>query len=237
MTCKRCPSGSVRDYGRNPETGSYGDVCVSCPAGKTLSSIPVSFAATDSSTPSTVVPATNIRNLSTISSSSSDVYSSSTGYLQVVFTSDYVITRPGFVAHWNVSSPVGATVSCTCNEAMPATCAEMSSLEDSTSGTFSLPSYANNARCEWLITADGGDAVINLTFTSFVTESGYDYVVINRCQVEVESEGEGEGEGEGFYSHDGEGGEGYGEEEEEWFSEEEQEWFSKAGIGCNDEES
>jgi hypothetical protein len=182
VTCKRCPSGSVREYGRNPETGSYGDVCVSCPAGKTLSSIPVSFAATDSSTPSTVVPATNIRNLSTISSSSSDVYSSSTGYLQVVFTSDSSVTRPGFEAHWNVSSPVGATVSCTCNEAMPATCAEMSSLEDSTSGTFSLSDYANNARCEWLITADGGEAVINLTFASFETERCCDYVVINRCQ-------------------------------------------------------
>ena len=95
------------------------------------------FAATDSSTPSTVVPVTNIRNL--ITSASSDVYySSSTGYLQVVFTSDVRVTRSGFVAHWNVSIPVGAHISCTCNEAMPATCEEMSSLEDSSSGTFSL---------------------------------------------------------------------------------------------------
>jgi len=104
-------------------------------------------------------------------------YSSSTGYLQVVFVSYYhksSVTGSGFVAHWNVSSPVGATVSCTCNQVMPVTCAEMSSLQNSSSGTISLSDYANtdNARCEWLITAGVGDAVINLTFASMDRDNG-----------------------------------------------------------------
>jgi len=107
-------------------------------------------------------------------------YSSSTGYLHVVFTSDYTVTRSGFVAYWNVSSPVGANVSCSCNEAMPATCAQMSSLNSS--GTITLSDYANNARCEWLITADSSESVINLTFVSFDTEVNFDFVTINQCQ-------------------------------------------------------
>ena len=163
--CRVCPMGFEHTW-----VSGFRDICVnhtSCPTGSHfMTNTPVPVAATSSSTPQTVVPATNIRNLST--SASSDVYSSSTGYLQVVFRSGSSTTRSGFVAHWNVSSPVGATVSCTCNEAMPATCAEMSSLEDSTSGTFSLSDYANNARCEWLITADGGEAVINLLHLCFL---------------------------------------------------------------------
>jgi hypothetical protein len=110
-------------------------------------------------------------------------YSSSTGYLQVVFVSYYQHTGSGFVGHWNVSSPVGATVSCTCNQVMPVTCAEMSSLQNSSSGSISLSDYANDAHCEWLITAGGGDAVINLTFASIDLESCCDHVTINQRRV------------------------------------------------------
>ena len=38
--------------------------------------------------------------------------------------------------------------------------------------------YPNNAQCSWLITANGQ---ISVSFSSFNTESGWDFVTINQC--------------------------------------------------------
>ena len=52
-----------------------------------------------------------------------------------------------------------------------------------TSGTFSDGSgnsnYGNNEDCWWLISAPGGD--ISVSFSSFDTESPFDYVSFDRC--------------------------------------------------------
>ena len=50
------------------------------------------------------------------------------------------------------------------------------------SGSFSEGSnnYDNNEDCRWLISSTA-DTEIELSFSSFNTESGYDYVTINRC--------------------------------------------------------
>ena len=71
-------------------------------------------------------------------------------------------------------------VSVTCGGTCGAGCSPSSG---ETSGTFSDGSgnsnYDNNEDCWWLISAPGGD--ISVSFSSFDTESGYDYVSIYRC--------------------------------------------------------
>ena len=71
-------------------------------------------------------------------------------------------------------------VSVTCGGTCGAGCSPSSG---EPSGTFSDGSgnsnYDNNEDCWWLISAPGGD--ISVSFSSFDTESGYDYVSIYRC--------------------------------------------------------
>jgi hypothetical protein len=52
-----------------------------------------------------------------------------------------------------------------------------------TDGAASLTTpYPRNAACKWLIAVPSGvNGVIELTFTSFDTEAGYDFVTISRC--------------------------------------------------------
>jgi hypothetical protein len=107
----------------------------------------------------------------------------------------------------NSSSPAGSTAltSCTCNAGFPGpnggpctacvagkyqsvtaatvTCSGGCLCQPSSgtsSGTISDgPSeYENNADCKWLIASSG---LISLSFSSFNTESGYDFVTINYC--------------------------------------------------------
>ena len=76
-------------------------------------------------------------------------------------------------------------MSCTCNEAMSATCAEVQSSDTEfgtiSDGNFTVLRYSDNAHCEWLITADS-ESEISLTFTYFDTESCCDHVTVNECQ-------------------------------------------------------
>jgi hypothetical protein len=71
-----------------------------------------------------------VARLSSSSVSQSAIYTSSTGYMQVVFTSDNSVVRSGFVASWfvpctncptNSNSPAGSAslTSCTCNAGFP----------------------------------------------------------------------------------------------------------------------
>jgi hypothetical protein len=71
-----------------------------------------------------------VARLSGSSVSQSAIYTSSTGYMQVVFTSDYSVVRSGFVASWfvpctncptNSNSPAGSAslTSCNCNAGFP----------------------------------------------------------------------------------------------------------------------
>ena len=57
------------------------------------------------------------------------------------------------------------------------------------SGTFSdgSGSYGNNENCWWLIAAQAG-AEIRVSFSSFSTESGYDYLSIYTCNCESSSQ-------------------------------------------------
>ena len=84
---------------------------------------------------------------------------------------------------WQVlthSEHTNTVVSVTCGGTCGAGCSPSSG---GTSGTFSDGSgdsdYGNNEDCWWLISAPGGD--ISVSFSSFDTESGYDYVSIYRC--------------------------------------------------------
>ena len=71
-------------------------------------------------------------------------------------------------------SGASAVVSCwgTC-ECVPSSGATSGSITDGSGD------YSNNEDCRWLIASAGS---ISLSFTSFNTESNYDYVTINRCQ-------------------------------------------------------
>ena len=84
---------------------------------------------------------------------------------------------------WQVlthSEHTDTVVSVTCGGTCGAGCSPSS---EGTSGTFSDGSgdsdYGNNEDCWWLISAPGED--ISVSFSSFDTESGYDYVSIDRC--------------------------------------------------------
>ena len=86
----------------------------------------------------------------------SNEYTSSTGYLQVLFTS-------------HSGSAITCSGSCACSP---------SSGQSSGTITDGSEDYSNGEDCRWLISSP---SEIRLSFTSFSTESGYDYVTINRC--------------------------------------------------------
>jgi hypothetical protein len=88
--------------------------------------------------------------------SSSNVYTSSTGYLEVLFTS-------------HSGSAVTCSGSCGCNS---------SSGQSSGTLTDGSGNYSNNEDCTWLISSPNE---IHLSFTSFNTEPGHDNVTIRRC--------------------------------------------------------
>lgn len=69
-------------------------------------------------------------------------------------------------------------------QGLPCTgCTGPCSVLTAASGTFSDgPSdYLNYADCQWMIIAPGGSSRIAVTFTSFSTEQGYDYVRLYQC--------------------------------------------------------
>ena len=73
------------------------------------------------------------------------------------------------------ATAASATVACSGSCPCPSSSAQ-------SSGSFSEGSgdYDNDEDCRWLISSTA-DTEIELSFSSFNTESGYDYVTINRC--------------------------------------------------------
>ena len=68
-----------------------------------------------------------------------------------------------------------ATVACSGSCACPSSAAASSGSLTDGSG-----SYGNDEDCSWVITASGGS--ISISFPSFSTESGYDYVYVYSCE-------------------------------------------------------
>ena len=85
--------------------------------------------------------------------------------LFVEFVTDFIVTADGFEAGWT-SNPLATACSGT-------------TVVTAASGSFTdgPGNYANNTTCGWLIAAPGTEAV-TLSFSSFVTESNYDFVTV-----------------------------------------------------------
>jgi len=100
---------------------------------------------------------------------------SSTGVMRVVFTSDYAITYGGFAASWIAKAEADPITDGACSGTVAFTEAS-GSLED---GSGAGP-YANNLECIWTIEPPGAQT-IELVFSEFETEEGFDYVVVFEC--------------------------------------------------------
>jgi len=79
---------------------------------------------------------------------------------------------PGFSGGMYGSASIVCSGGCACDQ-----------LSGAASGTISdgTSDYSNNANCVWLIAADDVNILISLSFSSFNTESGWDYVTVNSC--------------------------------------------------------
>jgi len=115
-------------------------------------------------------------------SASSRTFVSSTGYLQVLFTSDGSTEKEGFAADWRIypdQPTVTCTGGCACSPADASGAVVASGI---TMGVISDGdgSYGSNLKCEWVI--GRGGAHVSLVFSAFQTASYWDSATIYRCQ-------------------------------------------------------
>lgn len=87
---------------------------------------------------------------------------SSGGVMYVRFVTDYSVTYSGWAASYTCSSGCSGTVN-------------LSSCSGTISDGSGSGEYSNYQNCAWLIQPPGASS-ITLSFTSFLTEGGYDYV-------------------------------------------------------------
>jgi len=90
---------------------------------------------------------------------------SSGGEMYVIFSTDFSSTYEGWSAQYT------STQSIACNTQV------LTENSGSLSDGSGLQDYSNNSECSWLIQPDNGN-IINLTFTEFDTEDGFDGVLI-----------------------------------------------------------
>ena len=174
VVINECESLGDPEYNSQPVYGSGG---VWDGSGSGSGSGPGNFSGSDAPGSSLgLLTCEGARKLATLSGtvSSGDAFTSTTGLMEVVFTSDASIVRQGFEAKWESqeSEPIACTDPCVCTTF------------ERQEGVFSDGSgdsnYLNDADCAWKIISPFSTPV-HLFFQEFETELNYDFVTIFAC--------------------------------------------------------
>jgi len=133
------------------------------------------------------------------------VSASGTPALLITFTSDHIVHSAGFQATWAVNaapapspppSPPAPAPSPPPSPPAPAPsppddpdctlhaceCGYYTSLNGALTDGSTSGNYPHDTKCRWIIDLTVQNAAVQLEFSKFATEHGYDFVTINQCQ-------------------------------------------------------